>query len=77
MFSYAAPSLSSVTGCTPSGSATIDCDVAGNYNIVINGANFGSTPSKVTVNIGTAPTITVRCNTCAISDKLTPCPDSE
>lgn len=47
--SYSAPTITTVSGCTADGANTVECERAGNQEIVISGTNFG--PSRALVLI--------------------------
>jgi hypothetical protein len=68
MFPYGAPIISSVTGCTPSGSRTTDC--LSSTTITVTGSNFGI--SAASVDTVSALTATVAGYTCTSVTVTTP-----
>jgi hypothetical protein len=57
VLSYAAPMLTSVSGCTDLGATTYDCSTGGGTQLTLVGTNFGATGAHVTV--GGAPCVGV------------------
>ena len=50
LVSYAAPSVSSVSGCTDVGSSTTNCPRAGGQRVTVIGTNFGASDAEVLVD---------------------------
>ncbi|MDB6024976.1 MAG: hypothetical protein JWM68_1199 [Verrucomicrobiales bacterium] len=73
---YDAPVVTAVSGCIDNGPATVECDFTGNSIILIQGKNFGTNSSEVSVTVGGIPAtfLSFRTNDTVIRVRPAPAP---